>query len=834
MEFEPAQTVWETRRVSWHQQQENDLSKKVYGMLLKWMKYANEQYGEWDGRPECGHFFGGNYWYVSDSVSTALVFAIAAKLGDYDEAITGIPRHEVKRKAINTIRYIGFTHDEGPADCVRVKGELPYTSEKKWGGKQEQYFMATQNGRSVAAMAHAALLLWDDFDDETKLLVQNVVASYADRWCDIEPKNGSYYDTQCEENSWTSAGISAALVMFPEHPHAEAWKQGAMNWSFNAVTRTQDRMRFPSGLIDLSEGTSAKTVTFHPDFTSENHAFVHPAYMGAGINLRFLHHTMSLMVGMEALPTFSHNNNEMYQRTLKKWVQADGLVVPVQGQDWWYNRHHDNHLTHAIMSVTENDSDASRLERNALQIIEDLQASNSRGCLLEENGETYVFNKAHGQYANQLEHGSATDLAYSYLLHLFGGEGAQPSDQNEMMTRLSGVAQYPYGGIIIHRTPETLSSFSWHNNVMALSQPQKGMWNVTPLFHSFTGTVDFKEKKAEKVLAHETLIHETEKHNIQPQTDGFSATALIERGDKELHQDISFMSLPNGHAIYIERFSAPRNCSLNYLHTGYIGIRNEQYERMPELAPGERTLHVDGAKETFKGFYGKEPNRVKDFTPSEKSWVNVDDEIGYLTHGSAGIRYINRHQYERWKGVEDLLILNCREQTEMGKDESLEPFVLVSMPNQSHHQTEEAAANLRILKTNVADTTVLLHQDYLAYANFSPEKELIKAQSDEMDLQRIPLFKGTVELKNNQYHWSSRAEAYSSGYIQCSHVLEIKGEQGEMSANNSLKINVMDDQIALLNTSPHTLELMLKKSDGSQGEAISIATGTYYLVELEM
>lgn len=823
MIFEPSQTVWKARSVCWNHGKENELSRKTYRILENWISYANEQYRDWDGRPNCGHFFGGNYWYVSDSVSTGLIFATLAKLGEYNEENTGIPREELKQKAIRTIRYIGFTHDEGPVDCVRVKGELPYTSEKKWGGKEEQYFMATQNGRSVAALAHASLMLWDDFDDETKMLVQNVTASYADRWCDVEPKNGSYYDTQCEENSWTAAGISAALAMFPEHPHAEAWKLGSMNWSLNAVTRTQDRMKFPSGLIDLTKGTSAKTVTFHPDFTTENHAFVHPAYMAAGINLRFLHHTLSLLVGMDALSTFSNNNNEMYQSTLKKWVQADGLVVPIQGQDWWYNRHHDNHLTHAIINVTECDRDAARLERNALDIIENLQASNSRGCLLEENPEDYVFNKAHGQYANQIEHGSAVDLAYSYMLHLFSGEGAEPSDQQEMMDRMSGVEQYPFGSVVIHRTPETITSFSWRNNVMALSLPAKGMWNITPLFHSFTGTVDFTEKKTDKALSNETLIHDTQKHNIQTQPDGFSATALISRGDKELNQDVAFVSLPNGHSIYIEKFHAKRDCDLNHLHTGYVGIRNEQYDAMPDLAPGQRNLYVDGKKETFEGFYGKKPDRIENFLPAK--WVNVDDEIGYLLYGSAGIRYINRHQYERWKGVEDLLILNCRDHTSFRQGETTESFILVSMPNQQHEQTEKASKQDVMLTTASSDTMVLLHGNYLVLCNFSDKKELYKAKMIN-EGSRIPLFKGSVEINDGQYQWTSREDAYSSGYLHCSYFLV--HSLGESYMDN-LKINVMDDHILFINDSDHTMEFFLKSIVGSDQKTITLDAGSHFI-----
>lgn len=824
MQFQPAQEVWTTRSVRWDLVQENELSKRIYQILLKWIPYANEQYKDWDGRPNCGHFFGGNYWYMSDSVSTALVFSVAAKLGAYDEGLTGLPREEVKQKAIRALRYMGFTHDEGPAECVRVKGELPYTSEKKWGGKEEHYFMATQNGRSVAVIAHIALLLWDDLDDETKILVQNVAASYADRWCDVEPGNGSYYDTQCEENAWTSAGISAAWFLFPEHPHAEAWKQGCLNWSLNAVTRTEDRHRYPSGLIDLAEGTSAKTVTFHPDFTTENHAFVHPAYMAAGINLRYLHTSLSMMLGEEALSTFSHNNYEMYESTLKKWVQADGLILPVQGQDWWYNRHHDNHVTHAIINVTEGDRDAAQLERQAIGIIESLQASNTRGCLLEENPEEYVFNRAHGQYANQIEHGSASDLAYSFLLHTFGGPGVEPSEQEEMAERLCGVYEYPFGSVVVHRTAHTVSAFSWRNNVMALSQPSKGMWNITPLYYSFTGTADFTEKKTEEALSNETRILRTEKHRVLTQPDGFSAVATIHRGKKELAQDVSFVSLPNGHAVYIEQFHAAADCRLNHLHTGYLGIRNEAYSAISDLAPGQRTLYADGKETTFHGFYGKAPDLIRDFEPA--SWVNVDDQIGYLLYGSAGIRYINRHQYERWKGVEDQLILNAREHISFRAGERTEPFIVVSMPNETHERTQAARQQLHVLSTGRTDAASLIHGEYLIYVNFASEPVLMRAETTLTD-NRIPLFKGSIELEGSRYRWIAKADAYSSGYVRSPYSLE-----RQTGACLDLKIHVMDDRLLIANESDTPAEFVLCAQEGER-KSVTIAAHAYITQQIQ-
>ncbi|HZG76105.1 MAG TPA: hypothetical protein VEZ72_09625, partial [Paenibacillus sp.] len=562
MEFTPATEVWRVRPVRWDAAQDHEMTERIHRVLRRWLPFADALYADWDGRPNCGHFFGGSFWYQSDNASTSLVYAVLAKLGSYDEEAIGIPRERLKTRAIRAIRYMGFTHDTGPDDCVRVEGVLPYTSGKKWGGNGDRFFLASQNGRSVASMAMAALLLWDDMDDETKLLVQNVVASYADRWADEEPRNGVYYDTQCEENAWTAAGISAGVVLFPDHPHHAAWSRGFADWAMNTIATYEDRLAFPSGLVDVTDGKSVKSVTFHPDFTAENHAFVHPSYLCAGINLRALHVAISLMTGEAPYAEAIHNNVKLYERTVKPWAQFDGLAVPIQGQDWWYNRQHERQLTHTVLNVVHGDPDAALYAREALRSIERIQASNSRGCLLEEKGEECIINAAHGQFARELEHGSAVDLATSYLIYAFGGPGAAPAAPADTIRRHAGVHEYPYGSAIVYRTEDSFASFSWRNNVMALTLPRHGLWSVTPLYASYTGTVKVDGYDGPAGLANADIVRTAEDVRISRYGDrGFGAVVAIPRGDGRLVQDVAFAALPSGATLYVERFRATADCA---------------------------------------------------------------------------------------------------------------------------------------------------------------------------------------------------------------------------------------------------------------------------------
>jgi hypothetical protein len=836
MQFTPSKEVWNIQPVQWNRASENEMSHRLYRILLRWIPFALKQYGTWEGKPNCGHFFGGTFWYQADSAHVSAIFAALSKLGEFDESLTaGVTQEQLKQMAISAIRYMGFTHDTGPAECVRTAGVLPYTSEKKWGGQGDSFFMSSQNGRSVAAMGCAAWLLWDDLDQETKLLVQDVTASYADKWCDDEPRNGVYYDTQCEENAWTAAGISAALAMFPDHPHHEAWRKGFVNWSMNTVTTFKDRLTFPSGLVDAHEGMKVTTVTFHPDFTSENHAFVHPSYYSAGTNLRSIHGVFALLSGQPVMECALHNNVPLYERTIKIWSQFDGLNVPVQGQDWWYNRQHERQLTHTILNVLHGHPDAARFAREALTSIEAIQASNTKGALLEENGEECVINRAHAQFAKDLEHGSAYDLAISYLLHVFGGPGAEPSEQQEMMGRLTGVYEYPFGGSIVQRTANSFTSFTWRNNVMALTLPAKGLWNITPLYASYTGTLKTEliheslglehqaGQSAPRALSNESIIRSVVKERITSYAEGFGAVVSIARGSEhQLKQDVAFIALPQGTSIYVERFHVLKPCRVQDWRTGTIGIRNEYYSEMPELAAGQRTLYMEqGEASVYRGFYGKEP----DLTESHgiQSYVNVDHKIGYLLFGSRGVNYCNRHEYPKWKGVEDILTLNDMGEATFDQPQQLEPFIVVSLPNQSLEQTVESHSRTSRWNSGHSDIELLDVDGTLVFASFADD-DVFVAAGIPLETGTFHVYEGSYAISNGQCTWSRCIEAYRSGYWISPYQLAIQ----DISASQ-LEVISTGKRLVIVNRSDIDATISIRDQSTGATEQIVVSSGATWM-----
>lgn len=763
--------MWQVTSICKQRGKDNEMTRKIYKMLLKWIKFADQHFETWDVRPNCGHFFGGSYWYATDTSNTVLVYALLATFGEYDEKATGISRDELVKKAVKGIRYLGFTHDTGPEDCVRMKGPNPHASCTKWGGKNDDFFKASQQGVSLSDFAIAAWLLWNYLDDETKLMVQTVVTSYADRWSqDIlenyekswsvnEPKTGTYNNTQTEENAWTSLGISVAATMFSTHPKADGWKKAADVWAANTCTTYLDRYIYDSSI----PYNRFMSVTTHPDYTTENHGFVHPNYMAAGIALRGKAALMHLMAGIEIPMVYFYHWEDVYENTLKVWCDCNGLPIPIQGQDWWYNNQPAVQLLHCFMNIFKCNKDAALLERVAINSLEKIQESNGNGCLYEKNGEECRITEF--QTAKDMERSAAVSLVEAYLLHYFGGIGAEPTAYDEFYRNIKGVYYYPYGNSIIYRTENTVAGFSWRSNVMGLSIPQNGLWTITPITSSYIGVIELTEKKGFRALSNETMVRNVVDEKILPKENGFAVTSRIVRGEKQLIQDVSFTALPDGKTIYIEQILAIEDCEVRKIQTGLVGVRNEKYSNLPEVAKGYRTLYLEGGRQkTFYGYYGKDPDIIEIW--NDVNYINIDNEIGYVCINSKGMKYINRHQYPKWKGVEEELILNNYDNSVCLKQgETLKPFVVVSAPNQKLSDTVDLASETAMLNTSCHNTIVIGVEDKLIYTNFNYQDITIEAKRNIQD-DYIYLFTGYNSIIDGIYTWKNKIEKRENGWNQ--------------------------------------------------------------------
>ena len=253
--------------------EENEVSRRYLRLIESWIPVGIEHFARWPERPNCGHFFGGCHWYGLETVGPALAFALAATSPEYDETTTSVSRAELAHIARDAVRYLCFTHDTGPAECVRPAVGLGRKENwgTKWGQRGEGFFRESQCGPTVAIIGMIFLLLRDRpglIDDETLLMVARLHEDYGERFGELPPRSGVYYDTQMEENYWTAHGLNAVSLFVANHEKSAAWQAMARRWMFSACATPQDTKDF--GLLHPDGSTTVraligKIITTLPD-----------------------------------------------------------------------------------------------------------------------------------------------------------------------------------------------------------------------------------------------------------------------------------------------------------------------------------------------------------------------------------------------------------------------------------------------------------------------------------------------------------------------------------------------------------------------------------------
>ena len=407
-------------------QRENEMSRRYLTLVTRWIPVGMRYFNDWPVRPNCGHFFGGVLWYGQDTASPILTLATAAASPEFDAEAAGISADELRQVALKGLRYLCFTHDTGPGDCVRPKESWGRTEPAgtKWGERGRGFFPESQCGRTVSALATTAAVLHDLLGDEEREMLANIAADYMQRFDQMPPKSGVYFNTQTEENAWTAQGLAACMVLLDRHERLGPWREHAKRWMFRTLTMPRD-------MYDDSEFADGETVrklcgriyTTLPDGTAENHGFVHPSYMASAVNMTGLTALLLRLYSQPVPPHLLFRRGDCYE-LLKRWCDDGGAKHCPQGMDWPYFAYANECLFHAIGHLVLGDQDGAVLEQGALRIVERASAAHG-GRIVPDQTVRYC----HGQQDPALmRERMVSALAHAYLAHRMLGGTPQPTD----------------------------------------------------------------------------------------------------------------------------------------------------------------------------------------------------------------------------------------------------------------------------------------------------------------------------------------------------------------------------------------------------------------------
>jgi len=659
---------------------ENEMSRRYLRLLQRWIPFGMSCYSDWPGRPDCGYFFGGVLWYGHDTSMPLFALAVAAASEEYDESITGVPRDELMQVARRGLRYLCFTHDTGPEDCVRPTESWGRTEPAgtKWGERGRGFFPESQCGTTIANLALAARLLDDVLGDEEHEMLRAIAMDYMERFELMEPRAGVYQDTQTEENAWTALGMAACIALAPDYPHMDYWLSRMECWAFRAVTTPRDaadQRPFAEGM-SVAEWCGG-TITTLPDGTAENHGIVHPTYMASSIGMAAGTAMLLALHGQEVPPHLAWRRRKTYD-ILKSWTDDTGACHCPQGMDWPYLLHTICVMTHASANLFLHDPDGALLERRCLEVLETVSEIHG-GRLIPERTVRHCCGQ---QDTAVMWERMIASPALACLYHRFAGSGERPSDPDEFRDRMNGVRLYSQGSVLLHHHAKGINSFSWRNRTMALPATRDGLKHVGPAFHSLLADVSVRDKTS---LVDEVLCR------CRDSDDRACALLIQELAERTIQRLVFFASLPDGRCLTHERLTSLSDITIECMRQGYLAVMNDPYFNTTLPDNASLTIHTPGGPETFEGFAAPDESQDRDIE-LPGGWINVDGRFGIVYDGGGRAVYRNRHHYDPWHAIKDDLVLNLGEEPrDVAAGDDIGTLTVLWLPHQSPEETKNTS-----------------------------------------------------------------------------------------------------------------------------------------------
>ncbi len=666
---------------------ENALSRRYLALITRWIPHGLGWFEDWPGRPDCGHFFGGALWYGQDTAFPILLLASAASSPEFDPVLAGASAQELHLVCRRGLRYLCFTHDTGPADCVRPaktwgRDNLAGT---KWGERGKGFFQRSQCGRVLASLFTTAALIRHLLGHEERAMLATIAEEYAGEFGRMAPRSGIFLDTQTEENAWTALGVAACVCLLPRHPDRNVWEEHMKRWFFCATTRPEDR----SDRTEIEPGRTVrdlcgKVFTTLPDGTAENHGVVHPSYMASSINLTAMAANLLKLYGRDLPPQALWRRRDTYE-LVKWWADETGAFQPVQGMDWPYLNYPAFAITHAFANLHLADPDAALLERRALEVLES-SAQARDGRMVAED---VVAHCGAPQDPPIMYERMAARMADAYLLHRLGGPGQAPADPVALRERMQGVRVYPHGGALVHRHARGQTSFAWRNSLMTLPWTREGLRHIGPLSGSLRGKV--RPRGVHTLRPPRPVLV-----RVREGADRAAAVCAEDLFEGRVRRQYVFASLPDGRALVAERFCAHEALCVEELAQGPLSVLNDAYFAHSPDREAHRTVYWAGGERVVSGYAaptGAEDVRID---LGREGWLNVDDRFGLVFRGTGRAEYHNRHRFETWRATDDLVSLGKGGVPfDVAPGAEIAHLVVLWCPEETHGQT--AAQPLAVL-----------------------------------------------------------------------------------------------------------------------------------------
>lgn len=509
---------------------------------------------------------------------------------------------EVKQKALAGIRYGIYTHNS--VKKMQTNSSMATDSGKWWGPND------WQSSLHANGVLFAAALMWDQLDDSLKADVETVAAAEGDRAVRTNPRSYAPGNTGAEENAWDTNGPSLAYCMFPDHKNAEKWREAAIKFAMNTLSREQDMN--DSTVIDGRPASEWITATnLFGDYSLENHHILHPKYIASPL-ISFGNSVVAFAYHGKPIPeAFKYNVQKVGDNVLKKLVYPTGEWIYPNGCDWTMILP-GKLEAFALMSCLLGDEEALMLEARAARLAYERQMLTNDGRFVHVS-----------DLGTEREAVNVKRVVYSYLLHKYVGFENKVSTVTweDFMENHKGTTTFLDGYVITSNSVDRFAALSWKNKLIGLVTPSSDKYSSNkyithPNLPNIIGSMSIAGTSADKAYITHKHFLVGEKH-ANGLGAGFSSIGKLQENGGAISRYLAMTALPSNAVVVMDSTVAERNLQIA---AGYVVPISFQ----TDIVSGQnKTIITQKGKDTFVAG----PGVTKEY---EGSYVLVDNHTSVI------------------------------------------------------------------------------------------------------------------------------------------------------------------------------------------------------------
>ena len=613
----------------------------------------------------------------------ANMFSVLVRYGKPGETMAGTTRKKLQALTVSCLETVAQTHPLG-------SGKKPWSK--------------SETGRTVYKLGMGAWLNWTHLSPQTQKLIGRIMAAEANRFIDAPVPSGLRGNSLADSNAWNGGGLAVAACMFKNHPNAVKWAQKAHAYMIGAYATASDikenRQVMGKPLSEWIETPNALS-----DHTVEKQGFVHPDYMAA-ISEMF-RSTLAFRFAGDPVPESSTFNGEQVFDRLMYLTLPDGSHFYPQGT-YYTPRRIDSFFQVCSMAALKHHP---RRKAALIRSIENL----------ENMAREWPDLPMHAWLGLPVDLGCTWGLTQNYLACRFFGTGDKALRDEELESSLAGVHKSDQGRFVMHRTKNSLSSFSWHPKaLMGMTMPLDRDVMVYPMPLSAVGEVYEQVPNSKKDAP---FSFKSKSLAVSKMERGLGALVRIEMCRGKVKQHSAFISLPDGNSVYLSQRTAVQKVKLGTSANGSVTVIDDS--RLP---------YQGEARQFFIAGGQVEPNAQKTF---RTHWVNVDGRMGYAVLGGNALKLnpvkgkprIRRGTGTMYHTVR-LSFVDHKPGTRFDAGEPMGSFAMVSCPNQDQKATAQLSTAIQKegWAANQNGFLALRAGNYLVLANFTEKEKSIRVK----------------------------------------------------------------------------------------------------------